>query len=60
MTIRISLTTGQSGSAAAMRALVLSLLLFVAEFGTHEVMHLLVLYAVGVTVRSSCAPGAWA
>lgn len=30
-----------------LRALLLSLLLFVAAFGTHEVMHLLVLYAVG-------------
>jgi hypothetical protein len=30
-----------------LRVLVLSLALFVAAFGTHEVMHLLVLYAVG-------------
>lgn len=30
-----------------LRALLLSLLPFVAAFGTHEVMHLLVLYAVG-------------
>jgi hypothetical protein len=29
------------------RVLLLSLLLFIAAFGTHEVMHLLVLYAVG-------------
>jgi len=29
------------------RVLLLSVLLFVAAFGTHEVMHLLVLYAVG-------------
>ena len=29
------------------RVLVLSLLLFVGAFGTHEVMHLLVIYAVG-------------
>ncbi len=32
-----------------MRTLLLSILLFVAAFGTHEVMHLLVLYAVGGT-----------
>lgn len=31
----------------AVRTLALSLLLFIAAFGTHEVMHLLVLYAVG-------------
>ena len=31
----------------AVRVLVLSLLVFVAAFGTHEVMHLLVIYAVG-------------
>src|SRR5713226_5932182 len=31
------------------RTLVLSLLLFVVGFATHEVMHLLVLYAVGGT-----------
>lgn len=32
---------------AAWRTLLLSLLLFIAAFGTHEVMHLLVLYSVG-------------
>jgi hypothetical protein len=32
---------------AAWRTLLLSILLFVAALGTHEVMHLLVLYAVG-------------
>lgn len=31
----------------AKRVLILSLLLFVGAFGTHEVMHLLVIYAVG-------------
>ena len=31
----------------ALQVLVLSLLLFAAAFGTHEVMHLLVLYSVG-------------
>ena len=31
------------------RTLLLSILLFIAAFGTHEVMHLLVLYAVGGT-----------
>ena len=30
-----------------LRVVVLSLLLFIGAFGTHEVMHLLVLYAVG-------------
>src|SRR5260370_17985067 len=34
---------------SGMRPLVFSILLFVAAFGTHEVMHLLVLYAVGGT-----------
>jgi len=34
-------------AARALQALVLSLLLFAAAFGTHEVMHLLVLYGVG-------------
>ena len=34
---------------AAWRTLLLSVLLFIAAFGTHEVMHLLVLYAVGGT-----------
>src|SRR5258706_11896722 len=33
----------------ARRTLLLSLLLYIAAFGTHEVMHLLVLYAVGGT-----------
>ncbi|HSS94634.1 MAG TPA: hypothetical protein VLR46_11675 [Candidatus Dormibacteraeota bacterium] len=33
--------------AAAVRVLLLSVLLFIAALGTHEVMHLLVLYAVG-------------
>ena len=33
----------------AWRTLLLSTLLFIAAFGTHEVMHLLVLYAVGGT-----------
>ena len=33
----------------AWRTLLLSVLLFIAAFGTHEVMHLLVLYAVGGT-----------
>src|SRR5260370_11497590 len=33
----------------AWRTLLLSILLFIAAFGTHEVMHLLVLYAVGGT-----------
>jgi hypothetical protein len=33
--------------AAAWRTLLLALLLFVAALGTHEVMHLLVLYGVG-------------
>src|SRR5260370_4727382 len=32
-----------------MRTLLLSILLFIAAFGTHEAMHLLVLYAVGGT-----------
>ena len=36
-----------TGMEAAWRTLLLTLLLFVAAFGTHEVMHLLVLYAVG-------------
>lgn len=31
----------------ALRTLLLSVLLFVGAFGTHEVMHLLVIYAVG-------------
>ncbi len=31
----------------SVRVLVLSLLIFVGAFGTHEVMHLLVIYAVG-------------
>jgi hypothetical protein len=35
--------------AAAWQTLLLSLLLFVVAFATHEVMHLLVLYAVGGT-----------
>ncbi len=33
----------------AWRTLLLSILLYIAAFGTHEVMHLLVLYAVGGT-----------
>lgn len=33
----------------AWRTLLLSILLFIGAFGTHEVMHLLVLYAVGGT-----------
>jgi hypothetical protein len=37
----------ESAIARALQVLVLSLLLFAAAFGTHEVMHLLVLYAVG-------------
>ncbi len=36
-----------SGLTAAWRTLLLSVLLFVASLGAHEVMHLLVLYAVG-------------
>ncbi|HYT14384.1 MAG TPA: hypothetical protein VEL12_16470 [Candidatus Nitrosopolaris sp.] len=36
-----------SGLIAAWRTLLLSVLLFVASLGAHEVMHLLVLYAVG-------------
>jgi hypothetical protein len=35
--------------AAAWQTLLLSLLLFIVAFATHEVMHLLVLYAVGGT-----------
>jgi hypothetical protein len=31
----------------SLRVLILSLLIFVGAFGTHEVMHLLVIYAVG-------------
>src|SRR5258708_12411886 len=38
-----------TASAAAWRTMLLSLLLFVVAFATHEVMHLLVLYAVGGT-----------
>jgi hypothetical protein len=38
-----------TGLAAAWQTLLLSLLLFVVAFATHEVMHLLVLYAVGGT-----------
>jgi hypothetical protein len=38
-----------TASAAAWRTLLLSLLLFIVAFATHEVMHLLVLYAVGGT-----------
>ena len=37
------------GPAAAWHTLLLSLLLFIVAFATHEVMHLLVLYAVGGT-----------
>src|SRR5712664_4832921 len=33
----------------SLRTLVLSLLIFAGAFGTHEVMHLLVIYAVGGT-----------
>ena len=36
-----------NGLIAAWRTLLLSILLFVAALGTHEVMHLLVLYGVG-------------
>ncbi len=36
-----------NASTAAWRTLLLSVLLFAGAFGTHEVMHLLVLYAVG-------------
>src|ERR1700680_793990 len=36
-----------TGPGLAWRTLLLALLVFVAAFGTHEVMHLLVLYAVG-------------
>ena len=38
-----------TGIAAAWQTLLLSLLLFTVAFATHEVMHLLVLYAVGGT-----------
>jgi len=38
-----------SAPAAALQTLLLSLLLFVVAFATHEVMHLVVLYAVGGT-----------
>jgi hypothetical protein len=38
-----------TGLAAAWQTLLLSLLLFIVAFATHEVMHLLVLYAVGGT-----------
>lgn len=38
-----------SGLAAAWQTLLLSLVLFIVAFATHEVMHLLVLYAVGGT-----------
>ena len=38
-----------TGIAAAWQTLLLSLLLFIVAFATHEVMHLLVLYAVGGT-----------
>lgn len=38
-----------TATAAAWQTLLLSLLLFVVAFATHEVMHLLVLYAVGGT-----------
>src|SRR5712692_7598484 len=38
-----------TATAAAWHTLLLSLLLFVVAFATHEVMHLLVLYAVGGT-----------
>lgn len=38
-----------TAAAAAWQTLLLSLLLFVVAFATHEVMHLLVLYAVGGT-----------
>ena len=38
-----------TGLAAAWQTLLLSLILFVVAFATHEVMHLLVLYAVGGT-----------
>jgi hypothetical protein len=39
--------TRASSSPPTLPTLVLSVLLFIAAFGTHEVMHLLVLYAVG-------------
>ena len=47
--MRMLSSSADAGSsiARAVQALVLSLLLFAAAFGTHEVMHLLVLYAVG-------------
>ena len=38
-----------SAPAAAWQTLLLSLLLFIVAFATHEVMHLLVLYSVGGT-----------
>jgi hypothetical protein len=38
---------GESGISRAAQTLVLSLVLFALAFGAHEVMHLLVLYAVG-------------
>jgi hypothetical protein len=47
MHLRSPATNSASAIARATRALVLSLLLFAAAFGPHEVMHLLVLYAVG-------------
>lgn len=40
-------TTSTFAFPPPVRTLVLSLLLFIAAFGAHEVMHLLVLYAVG-------------
>jgi hypothetical protein len=39
----------RSAASAAWHTLLLSLLLFLVAFATHEVMHLLVLYAVGGT-----------
>jgi len=47
MRSRVPAAGRESALARAGRTLVLSLLLFAAAFGVHEVMHLLVLYAVG-------------
>ncbi len=47
MPTQVSAANGESAIARALQVLVLSLLLLAAAFGTHEVMHLLILYAVG-------------